>query len=154
MKGVKTMKKHNLIVSILYMVWGFGNLLLALYTDTKLDGIFAGMAGAGIVPGLMMLYQYFYWKSPKHAQEYQQRMENERIERRDELKEKVRGWTARYVYSMEIIVTALAMITFTILGSLDVAMDYTAFVLYLGFFLAFQCVAGVVVFNRLMKKYE
>ena len=58
------------------------------------------------------------------------------------------------MYSMEIIVTALAMITFTILGTLDVAMDYTAFVLYLGMFLAFQCVAGVVVFNRLMKKYE
>lgn len=148
------MKKSNLTVSILYIIWGIVNLLAALFTETKLDGIFAGMAGAGIVPGFMMLYRYFYWKSPKHAQEYQQRMENERIERQDELKEKVRGWAARYVYSMEIIVTALAMITFTILGTLDVAMDYTAFVLYLGMFLAFQCVAGVVVFNRLMKKYE
>ena len=43
------MKKNNLIVCVCYIIWGIVNLLAALFTDTKLDGIFFGMAGAGIV---------------------------------------------------------------------------------------------------------
>lgn len=153
MKGVRTMKKRNLLYSILYMIWGIVNLIAALFTETKLDGIFFGMAGAGIVPGLMMLYRYFYWKSPKHSQQYLERMENERIERNDELKEKVRGLAARYAYTLGILVTCFAMLAFTVLGSLDVSVDYRVLVLYLGCFLAFQGISGVVIFNCLMKKY-
>ena len=153
MKGVRTMKKNNLIVCILYVIWGFVNLIAALFTETKLDGIFFGMAGAGIVPGLMMVYRYFYWKSPKRSQQYQELLENERVERNDELKEKVRGMAGRYVYTLSILVTAFAMLVFAVLGSLEVAVDYRVMVLYLGCFLAFQGIAGVVVFNQLMKKY-
>ena len=153
MKGVRTMKKNNLIVCILYVIWGFANLIAALFTETKLDGIFFGMAGAGIVPGLMMVYRYFYWKSPKRSQQYQELLENERVERNDELKEKVRGMAGRYVYTLSILVTAFAMLVFAVLGSLEVAVDYRVMVLYLGCFLAFQGIAGVVVFNQLMKKY-
>ena len=153
MKGVRTMNKKNLFVSIFYTIWGFANLIAALFTETKLDGVFFGMAGAGIVPGLMMLYRYFYWKSPKRSQQYQELLENERVERNDELKEKVRGLAARYAYTLGILVTCFAMLAFSILGSLDVMMDYRVMVLYLGCFLAFQGIAGVVVFNKLMKKY-
>jgi len=147
------MKKNNLLVSILYVIWGIANLLAALYTETKLDGIFFGLAGAGIVPGLLILYRYFYWKSPKHSHRYQELLENERIERKDELKEKVRGLAARYAYTLGIFVTSFAMLAFSILGSLDVTVDYRVIVLYLGCFLAFQGIAGVVIYNRLMKKY-
>ena len=153
MKGVRTMNKKNLFVSIFYTIWGFANLIAALFTETKLDGIFFGMAGAGIVTGLMMVYRYFYWKSPKHQQAYRERMENERIEKHDELKEKIRGMAGRYVYTLGILVTAFAMLVFAVLGSLEVAVDYRVMVLYLGCFLAFQGIAGVVVFNQLMKKY-
>ncbi len=148
------MKKNNLVVCVCYIIWGIVNLLAALFTDTKLDGIFFGMAGAGIVPGLMMLYRYFYWKSPKHAKQYEELLENERIERHDKLKEKVRGWAARYVYALGILITSFAMLAFSILGTLEVTLDYRAMVLYLGCFLAFQCIAGVTIFNRLMKKYQ
>ena len=148
------MHKKNLRVSIFYTIWGFLNLVAALFTETKLDGIFFGMAGAGIVTGLMMVCRYFYWKSPKHNQDYRNKMENERIERHDELKEKVRGLAARYTYTLGILVTSLAMMAFSILGSLDIGMDYRVTVLYLGCFLAFQTISGVVIFNCLMKKYE
>ena len=148
------MKKSHLIISILYVIWGIANLLAALYTETRLDGIFFGLAGAGIVPGVLLCCKYFYWKSPKNARRYQEKQENERIEQQDELKEKVRGLAARYVYTMGLLMTSAAMLVFTILGSLDVPMDYRTMVLYLGAFLAFQGAAGVVVFHRLMIKYE
>ena len=148
------MKKNNLVISCLYVAWGIVNLLAALLTDTKLDGIFFGMAGAGIVPGIMMIYRYFYWKSPKNSRRYQEILENERIEQRDELKEKVRGQAARYTYLSGVLMTSFAMLVFAVLGNLDVPVDYRVTVLYLGGFLIFQGVVGVVMFNRLMKKYE
>lgn len=154
MKGVRSMKKRDLIVSILYILWGTANLLAALLMDTKLDGIFSGMAGAGIVPGVLMLIRYFYWKAPGHAQEYAARLESERIERYDELKEKIRGWTARYVYALSIVVTSVAMLVFGVLYSLDVAVDSYAVVLYLFCFLVLQWIAGAVIFKCLMKKYN
>ena len=148
------MKKRNLIVSILYILWGTANLLAALLMDTKLDGIFSGMAGAGIVPGVLMLIRYFYWKAPGRAEEYAARLESERIERHDELKEKVRGWTARYVHALSIVVTSVAMLVFAVLYSLDAAVDAYAVVLYLWCFLVLQWIAGAVIFKSLMKKYN
>ena len=148
------MKKNNLVISCLYVAWGIVNLLAGLLTNTKLDDIFFGMAGAGIVPGIMMIYRYFYWKSPKNSRRYQEILENEQIEQRDELKEKVRGLAARYTYLSGVLMTSFAMLVFAVLGSLDVPVDYRVTVLYLGGFLIFQGVAGVVMFKRLMKKYE
>ena len=51
------MKKSNLMVGICYLLVGIISLLLALFTETKLDGLFFGFTGAGIVPGLMMIYK-------------------------------------------------------------------------------------------------
>ena len=50
------MKKSNLITGIIYIVIGVICLYLALTTETKLDGILYGFAGAGIVPGLSLIH--------------------------------------------------------------------------------------------------
>ena len=154
MKGVENMKKNNLFVSLGYIFVGTMFLLAALVTETKLEGIFSGLAGAGIGPGILMLYRYFYWKSPKRSQQYQELLETEQIERHDELKEKIRGFSARYTYALGIIITSFAMLIFTILGSLDIHIDYRAIVIYLGCYLAFQCIFSTVIFNKILRRYQ
>ena len=51
------MKKSNLITGIVYLLAGIVFLGTALLTDTKLDGLFFGFAGAGIIPGIMMIFK-------------------------------------------------------------------------------------------------
>ena len=85
------MKKSNLIMGLLYVFIGAGCLVIALATETKIEGLLCGFAGAGIVPGFIRICQYYYWGSPKRKEKYEKLMENKRIEMGDELKTKVRN---------------------------------------------------------------
>jgi len=147
------MKKSNLITGILYVLFGVACLIVALLMETKLDGILWGFAGAGIGPGIMMIYKYFYWSSPKNKKRYEERLENERIEMRDELKTKVRNEAGRYTYSLGLMVVCFSILTFGILGALEIIDHTRMIVLYLSGYLLFQVIAGIVIFNKLMKKY-
>lgn len=147
------MKKSNLIVGILYLIAGIACLLAALFTESKLNSLLFGFSGAGIGPGLLMICKYFYWTSPKNRGRYQERLENERIELHDELKEKVRDKSGRYAYVLGLFVISISMVVFSVLGALEI-IDYSRMiVLYLGGYMIFQIVAGIVIFNRIIKKY-
>lgn len=148
------MKKSNLVSGIVYTLIGVVFLMVALLTDTKLDGILFGLTGAAIAPGLLMIYKYFYWSSPKRSQEYQEMLENERIERHDELKEKIRDKSGRYAYILGLIITSAAMFVFCILGNLELVKNYRMIVLYLGGYLAVQIIVGIAIFNHLLRKYN
>ena len=147
------MKKSNLITGILYVLFGVVCVIVALLVETKLEGILWGFAGAGIVPGLMMIFKYFYWSSPKNRVRYEERLENERIEIHDELKTKVRNEAGRYTYSLGILVICFSILAFGILGALEIIDNTRMIVLYLSGYLLFQIIAGIVIFNKLMKKY-
>ena len=153
MKEVKKKKKGNLITGILYVLFGVVCVIVALLVETKLEGILWGFAGAGIFPGLMMIFKYFYWSSPKNRVRYEERLENERIEIHDELKTKVRNEAGRYTYSLGILVICFSILAFGILGALEIIDNTRMIVLYLSGYLLFQIIAGIVIFNKLMKKY-
>ena len=122
-------------------------------TDTKLDGLFFGFAGAGIIPGIMMIFKYCYWSSPKNKERYAEKLENEKIELHDELKEKLRDKSGRYAYTAGLFVIAVSMMLFAVLNSLEIVQTGNIIVLVLGGYLVFQIVIGIVIFNHLMKKY-
>lgn len=147
------MKKSNLMVGICYLLVGIISLLLALFTETKLDGLFFGFTGAGIVPGLMMIYKYFYWSSPKNKDRYLEKLENEKIEMHDELKEKVRGKAGQYAYTIGLYIISFSTVMFAILDALEIIENGEIFVFFLAGYLVFQIIIGFVLFNRLMKKY-
>ena len=50
MKGEVRVKKSNLAYGIGYTIAGILFLLIGLFTDTKLDSLMFGFAGAGMVP--------------------------------------------------------------------------------------------------------
>ena len=122
-------------------------------TDTKLDGLFFCFAGAGIIPGIMMIFKYCYWSTPKNKERYAEKLENEKIELHDELKEKLRDKSGRYAYTAGLFVIAVSMMLFAVLNSLEIVQTGNIIVLVLGGYLVFQIVIGIVIFNHLMKKY-
>lgn len=147
------MKKSNLITGILYVLFGVACLIVALLIETKLEGILWGFAGAGIFPGIMMICKYFYWSSPKNKERYEERLENERIEQHDELKTKIRDRSGRYAYTLGLLIISFSILVFGVLGALDFIVNTRIIVLYLGAYLLFQVIAGIVIFNMLMRKY-
>ena len=120
MKEVQKMKKSNLITGILYVLFGVVCLIVALLIETKLEGILWGFAGAGIFPGIMMICKYFYWSSPKNKEQYEERLENDRIEQHDELKTKIRDRAGRYAYGIGLVVICFSILVFSFLGALEV----------------------------------
>lgn len=147
------MKKSRLITGGLYALSGVACLMIALLTETKLDGILWGFAGAGIGPGIMLMCQYFYWNSPKNKARYAERLENEQIEMHDELNTKIRDKAGRYTFILGLLVTCIAIMIFSILGALGIVDNTRIILLYLGGYLLFQELAGIIIFKRLMKKY-
>ena len=79
------MKKSNLITGFIYLIAGVILLLIAIFTNTKLDSLLCGFAGVGIGPGLMIIFKYFYWNKPENKKRYQEKSEKEAIELHDEL---------------------------------------------------------------------
>lgn len=147
------MKKSNLFTGIAYVLFGAACLCAAALTETKLDGIFWGFAGAGIFPGIMMICKYFYWSSPERKERYAEKLENERIEMHDELKNKLRNEAGRYAYNIGLLVVSFSILLFDILGAVEI-IDYARIiVLYLSAYLIIQVAVGIIIFNRLMKKY-
>ena len=147
------MKKGNLITGIFYVLFGIACLAVALLIDTELEGILWGFAGAGIFPGIMIICKYFYWSSPKNRERYEERLENERIEQHDELKTKIRDRSGRYAYTLGLLIISFSILVFGVLGAQDIIVNTRIIVLYLGAYLLFQVIAGIVIFNMLMRKY-
>ncbi len=147
------MKKINLVTGIMYVIGGLLFLSIAILTNSKLDSLFFGFAGAGIAPGIMMIYKYVYWSSPQNKERYLEKLENEKIERHDELKEKIRGKSAQYAYAAGLFVISFSTVLFNILDSLEIIENGNIFVFYLCGYLLFQIIIGIVIFRYLMKKY-
>lgn len=148
------MKKSNLVTGIVYVLLGIGCLLTVILLDTELDGILCGFAGAGLALGCIIIYKYFYWTSPKHEKQYQEKIKQEQIELHDELKEKLRDKSGRYAYIFGLVVVAISSLVFAILDSLQIMEHGTIIAVYLLAYLVLQYVAGVVIFKHLLKKYE
>lgn len=100
-----------------------------------------------------MIGKYFYWSRPKNRQRYEERLENERIEMNDELKQKLRDRSGRYAYVLGMVTVSLSIFVIGILEDLGLIGDSRPMVLYLAAYLIFQFIAGIVIFNRLLKKY-
>lgn len=147
------MKKSYLRTGIGYVSAGVLCLLIALLWETKLESLLWGFAGAGIFPGIQMIWRYCYWSAPQREQEYRERMEAESIDLHDERNEKLRDKAGRYAYLLGIIVASVSMLVFSILDQLEVIGDSRMIVLYLFVFLLVEIYGGAVILKYLAKKY-
>lgn len=147
------MKKNNLYIGLLYIVFGAVCLWFALSTENAIGSLLFGFSGAGLAGGLILIYHYFYWSSPKRKEIYEAKLEKEKINMKDELKESLRNRSGRIAYNITFLVVAISIIIFSIIGSLGY-LETKLLVLYLSILWIFMYVTGIVVFRILLKKYE
>ncbi len=149
------MKKKDLMTGCLYTVLGAAALLAAVFTDTPLDSLMCGFAGGFGFPGICMIIRYFYLSSsPVRQAEYARRLDEAAIEKNDELKEKLRDKSGRYAYVAGMFVISFSMFLIAMLGAAGKITGSRFMVLYLGGLLVFQAAAGIVIYNRMLRKYE
>lgn len=153
MKGDVKMKKDNLYVGLASLFIGGICLVIALNFESGIRSLLFGFAGAGIGPRAVMLWKYYYWTRPENRKRYQEKIENENIELHDERKTMLRDKSGRYAYLIGFAVISVSMVVFSILGNLGIIQNSELIILYLGGYLLFQCIIGVVIFNHLNKKY-
>ena len=77
----------------------------------------------------------------------------EEIEQDDELKQKLRDRAGKYTYWIGMVIIALSIIVYSVLGVLNI-MDTEHIVIYLAAYLISQVFIGIIVFNHLLKKYD
>ena len=116
-----------------------------------MSGVFYGLTGAFVAGGIVNIAQYFYWK--RHNEKYEEKLEIERIEQQDELKQKLRDKSGRYAYLFGMFITALSIMAYSLLGVLNI-MDTEYIVIYLSIYLISQLFIGKIVFNHLLRKYD
>ena len=145
------MKRSNIIYGLTCIVLSGISLYIAIIFDAnKMSGVFYGLTGALGVGGIVSIAQYFYWK--RHNEKYEEKLEIERIEQQDELKQKLRDKSGRYAYLIGMSITALSIMAYSLLGVLNI-MDTEYIVTYLSIYLISQLFIGKIVFNHLLRKY-
>lgn len=147
------MKKNTLKVGIAYLMIGLVFLLCGILLDTKLNSLFWGFSGAGIIPGFTMIYKYFYWIRPKYSTRYEEKLEEESINLNDERKEKFRNQSGRYTYILGLITICVSIVILSVLSMLDIVQNVKGLIIYLGLFAIFQYIAGILIYQFLNKKY-
>ena len=148
------MKKSNLWTGIAMIAVGL-ICLAAVFLNTLASSLFAGLFGALTFPGVVQVYKYCKYTSPKHAAEYRERLEQEQIDLRDERKEMLRNKSGRIAYILGLLVLAVSMTAFSFLGKLGVVEETTSRLLicFLAGYALFQLVAGWVIYRLLETKY-
>ncbi|EJP24043.1 hypothetical protein HMPREF1140_2101 [Lachnoanaerobaculum sp. ICM7] len=146
------MKRSNIIYGLTCIILSGISLYIAIIFDAnKMSGVFYGLTGALGVGGIVSIAQYFYWK--RHNEKYEEKLEIERIEQQDELKQKLRDKSGRYAYFIGMSITALSIMAYSLLGVLNI-MDTEYIVTYLSIYLISQLFIGIIVFHHLLRKYN
>ena len=130
------MKKSNIIYGLTCIILSWISFYIAIiFYSNKMSGVFYGLTAALGVGGFVSIAQYFYWK--RHNEKYEEKLEIERIEQQDELKQKLRDKSGRYAYLIGMSITALSIMAYSLLGVLNI-MDTEYIVIYLSIYLISQ----------------
>lgn len=147
------MKKSNFIIGLIYLIAGIAFLTFILLFETKLNSILIGFATTGILFGSVILWKYYYWVKPKNKNKYNEKIETEDIELKDERKEMLRDKSGRYAYILGLIILSISIVMFSILGTLEIIENSNLIVIYLWGLFIFQYIIGIVIYRYLSKRY-
>ena len=147
------MKKSELITGVILTLAGAAALAAALLTETAFDGIFWGIAGAGLCLGIGMVIRFFRWSAPDRSEQYREILENKEIGVNDELNRKLRDQSGRIAYSAGLGIISVTMMILAVLDAAGVIRDSRLTILVLGAILLIQIILGIAVFSHLRKKY-
>lgn len=147
------MTKKTLYEGIAYIAAGLFCLALALTTEWQIEPLLWGLFGAGIGPGIGLIWKYFHWTRPGKREEYDARLKTERISMHDERKIMLRDKSGAIVYRIMLLVYAVLTFLCSILSVLDIGKPFTLYLtICCAVLIVVQYVLGILVFQRLEKK--
>ena len=94
------MKKSELITGIILTLAGAAALAAAILTETSFNGIFWGIAGAGLCLGLGKVISWLHWSSPAQADKLKELQESKEIAQHDELNRMIMDKAGRIAYNV------------------------------------------------------
>lgn len=147
------MNQNNFIIGLIYLIAGIAFLTFILLFETKVNSILIGFATTGILFGSVILWKYYYWAKPKNKNKYNEKMETEDIELKDERKEMLRDKSGRYAYILGLIILSISIVMFSILGTLEIIKNNNLIIIYLWGLFIFQYIIGIVIYRYLSKRY-
>jgi hypothetical protein len=146
------MKKSMLYTGIGYMLFGLMSIAIALIFEFKFESFLWGLGGAGMGPGIMMVWKYMHWSKPENRDEYNERLRIEKIEMADERKVMLRDKSGRITYLIMLGVYCVLLMIFSFLVTIEWFMPFAKYiVIVLSMLLIFQFACGIIVFNYLNK---
>ena len=147
------MKKSNFWSGLVYALLGLAFLLAGLMWETRLSSLCVGFGAGMLSSGAVQLVRYRKWTRPENRDAYQERLEAEQIELRDERKAMLRERSGHRAYVLGMVLCALSIVAFGILGALEVVENARLIILFLAAYLLVQYGAGVFFYRRLEKRY-
>ena len=147
------MKKSELITGIFLTLAGAAALAAALLTETSFDGIFWGIAGAGLCLGIGKVISWFHWSSPAQTDKLKELQENKEIAQHDELNRMMMDKAGRIGYIISLLLIVCTMLILTVLYAAGVTEKHFFTILILAGLLVLQIIAGFAAFAHIRKKY-
>ena len=147
------MKKSELISGIILTLAGAAALAAALLTETSFDGIFWGIAGAGLCLGIGKVISWFHWSSPAQTDKLKELQENKEIAQHDELNRMMMDKAGRIGYIIGLLLIVCTMLILTVLYAAGVTEKHFFTILILAGLLVLQIIAGFAAFAHIRKKY-
>ena len=147
------MKKSELITGIILTLAGAAALAAAFLTETSFDGIFWGIAGAGLCLGIGKVISWFHWSSPAQTDKLKELQENKEIAQHDELNRIIMDRAGRIAYNFSLLLIVCTMLILTVLYAAGIAEKHFFTILILAGLLVLQIIAGFAAFAHIRKKY-
>lgn len=151
--GEKKVKKNRLIMGFVFLCLSIVALFLAINAKTTIGSSLFGLSGAFFGIGFKSIYDYFYWNKPERKGKYEEKLEEVNIASKDERLIRLREKSGKYSYLAGLIVSGISMWVFMILEWMNLLEFNRVLYIFLGSFIIFQLVIGIVIFNYLNKKY-
>ena len=147
------MKKSELITGIILTLAGAAALAAAILTETSFDGIFWGIAGAGLCLGLGKVISWLHWSSPAQADKLKELQESKEIAQHDELNRMIMDKAGRIAYNVGILLIVCTMFVLSVLYAAGITKNHSFTILVLLGLLILQVIAWIAAFAHTRKKY-
>ncbi len=126
-------------------------LSISIFIEFKYSSSIFGASIAIIISSIRSFYLYYKWSKDENQERFQEKLEIEEINLKDERKERNRNISGRYTYIIGLIIILISILLFIVLDILNIMKLNKILMVYLGIYLIFQYIIGVLIFNKLEK---
>ena len=120
----ETRLKEYLKNGVINSIIGIILIIISIFVKFKYSSSLFGAGFAIIVSSFRFFYWYFKWSKEENKKEFEEKLEMEEINLKDERKERNRNISGRYAYIVGLAVILLSIIIFIILDIFNILLNF------------------------------